>query len=220
MQLIRKYRKGNPIFNIFFCFGLQKPENCINKSAVNKLEQDKYLLEGLAKQDNKAIESIYRFNYQMIQHLIINNKGSYEDAADIFQEAMVILYEKSIEPNFILDCQIKTYLYSVARRLWLKKLEKLKKRGTQVDEFDQIVAVEQDLEHHERENEGFKIMQNAMAKIGEPCKGLLEEFYINKKSMQEISALYNYTNADNAKTQKYKCLNRLKKLFFSEYKNL
>ena len=62
-------------------------------------------------------------------------------------------------------------------------------------------------------------MENALAKIGEPCKGLLEAFYINKKQMQEIAVLFNYTNADNAKTQKYKCLNRLKKLFFAEYKN-
>ena len=31
--------------------------------------------------------------------------------------------------------------------------------------------------------------------------------------------LFGYTNADNAKTQKYKCLMRLKKLFFAQYKN-
>ena len=57
-----------------------------------------------------------------------------------------------------------------------------------------------------------------MAKIGEPCKSLLEAFYINKKQMQEIAHEFKYTNADNAKTQKYKCLVRLKKLFFAEYK--
>ncbi len=53
----------------------------------------------------------------------------------------------------------------------------------------------------------------------EPCKTLLEAFYINKKNMQEIAATFGYTNAENAKTQKYKCLVRLKKLFFSQYKN-
>jgi hypothetical protein len=61
-------------------------------------------------------------------------------------------------------------------------------------------------------------MEKAMAKIGEPCKSLLEAFYINKKQMQEIALEFKYTNADNAKTQKYKCLVRLKKLFFAEYK--
>jgi hypothetical protein len=37
--------------------------------------------------------------------------------------------------------------------------------------------------------------------------------------MQEIATDFKYTNADNAKTQKYKCLVRLKKIFFADYKN-
>jgi hypothetical protein len=58
-----------------------------------------------------------------------------------------------------------------------------------------------------------------MQRIGEPCKSLLQAFYIEKKSMPEIAVAFGYTNADNAKTQKYKCLIRLKKLFFAQYKN-
>ena len=62
-------------------------------------------------------------------------------------------------------------------------------------------------------------MENACNKIGEPCKSLLEAYYIQKKSMPEIAEHFGYTNADNAKTQKYKCLVRLKKIFFAQYKN-
>jgi hypothetical protein len=40
---------------------------------------------------------------------------------------------------------------------------------------------------------------------------------LNKKGMQELASEFGYTNADNAKNQKYKCLMRLKKLFFSQY---
>jgi len=187
---------------------------------VNTPGQDKILLEGLAKQDSTAIESLYRLNFQMVQNLILTNKGNAEDAADIFQEAMIVLYEKSINPDFILHCQIKTYLYSVCRRLWLKKLEKQKRIVIHTNEFDQVISVEEDLEKHEITTSNFRIMENALSKVGEPCKGILEAFYINKKHMQEIATLFKYTNADNAKTQKYKCLTRLKKLFFAEYKNL
>jgi hypothetical protein len=52
--------------------------------------------------------------------------------------------------------------------------------------------------------------------LGEPCKSLIESFYMHDKSMQDIVEIYQYTNTDNAKTQKYKCLNRLRKLFFNE----
>jgi hypothetical protein len=52
--------------------------------------------------------------------------------------------------------------------------------------------------------------------MGEPCKGILNAFYLENKSMTEIATHFGYTNAENAKTQKYKCLNRIRKLFFSE----
>jgi len=57
-------------------------------------------------------------------------------------------------------------------------------------------------------------MGNAMQLLGEPCKTIIEDFYIHNRSMQQICENFGYTNSDNAKTQKYKCLQRLKKLFF------
>jgi len=77
--------------------------------------------------------------------------------------------------------------------------------------------VEDDMEIHERRNAELGIMDRALNSLGEPCKSLLEAFYIEKKSMDQIALLFGYTNADNAKNQKYKCLMRLKKLFFSQY---
>jgi len=60
-------------------------------------------------------------------------------------------------------------------------------------------------------------MEKSLKNLGEPCKSLLEAYYHQKKNMVEIAASFGYTNADNAKNQKYKCLMRLKKLF-SQYK--
>ena len=65
----------------------------------------------------------------------------------------------------------------------------------------------------------FEIMEKALISLGEPCKSLLEAYYLQKQNMQVIAANFGYTNADNAKNQKYKCLMRLKKIFFTDYKN-
>ena len=186
---------------------------------MSTIEQDQLLLKGLAENDKNAIESIYRLNYKMIQTFVINNNGSADDARDIFQEAMVVLYEKSKATTFSLNCQIKTYVYSVCRRLWLKRLQQLSKFSTSVESLEEIVPVEEEVEEHEKINNDFILMEDAMNKIGEPCKSLLNAYYIYKKNMQEIATEFGYTNADNAKTQKYKCLVRLKKLFFAQYKN-
>ncbi len=183
------------------------------------IEKDKILLEGLAKNDKAAVEAIYKDNFNMVQSFILNNNGSTDDARDIFQEAMIVLYEKSRVANFSLHCQLKTYIYSVCRRLWLKRLQQLNRFTGQVESLEEVVPVEEELENHEKLNADFMMMEQAMSKIGEPCKSLLEAYYIQKKHMQEIAEGFGYTNADNAKTQKYKCLMRLKKLFFAQYKN-
>lgn len=186
---------------------------------VNRSASDIALLEGLARNEKDAIEKIYRDHYQMILHMIMINNGNPDDAADVFQEGMIVLFEKSKSKDFELNCQLKTYLYSVCRRLWLKKLNQQQRFGRQTDDLEQIAPVEEDMEVHEKRQQEFNIMENALQKIGEPCKSLLEAYYLQKKHMQQIAEEFSYTNADNAKTQKYKCLVRLKKLFFAQYKN-
>lgn len=186
---------------------------------MSTLEEEKLLLRGLAANDKQAIETIYRDNYAMIQAFILNNSGSHDDARDIFQEAMIVLFEKTRTETFELSSQLKTYIYSVCRRLWLKKLSQMNRYSGRLDNMEDTIPVDEDMELHEKRDTDFTLMENAMSKIGEPCKSLLDAYYIQKKHMQEIAADFGYTNADNAKTQKYKCLMRLKKLFFAQYKN-
>jgi RNA polymerase sigma factor (sigma-70 family) len=178
---------------------------------------EQILLQGLVNNDSKAIESIYKDNYNMIQAFILNNNGSYDDARDIFQEAMITLYEKAKSESFVLTCQIKTYIYSICRRLWLKRLQQMGKYISAGESLEETILVEEDLEIHEKRNAEFAIMERAMGSLGEPCKSLLDAYYIQKKGMTEIASEFGYTNADNAKNQKYKCLMRLKKLFFAQY---
>ena len=180
---------------------------------------EKALLQGLARSDRKAIETIYRENFNMVQALIINNSGSSDDAKDVFQEAMIVLYEKVRSGTFELNCLIKTYVYSVSRRLWLKRLQQKSHFAPVLEDAENTVQVDDEIEENERINVEFEAMDRAISSLGEPCKSLLEAYYLNRKSMQEIAVSFGYTNADNAKNQKYKCLMRLKKIFFAQYKN-
>ena len=178
---------------------------------------EQQLLNGLAKNDARAIETIYKNNFSMVQAFILNNNGSYDDARDIFQESMIVLFENVRPDSFVLTCQIKTYVYSICRRLWLKRLQQMSRFSGQVENLEETVPVEEDLEMQEKRNADFAIMERAMGSLGEPCKSLLEAYYLQKKGMTEIAETFGYTNADNAKNQKYKCLVRLKKLFFAQY---
>jgi RNA polymerase sigma factor (sigma-70 family) len=178
---------------------------------------EQLLLKGLVNNDSKAIDTIYKDNFNMVQAFILNNNGTYDDARDIFQEAMITLYEKAKSESFVLTSQIRTYVYSVCRRLWLKRLQQMGRYVPQLEGFEETIAVEDDVEIHEKKNADFAIMERALGSLGEPCKSLIEAYYIHKKGMADIAEEFGYTNADNAKNQKYKCLVRLKKLFFSQY---
>jgi len=186
---------------------------------VNPDIKEKELLEGLALGDKKAVETIYKDNFNMVQSLVINNNGSAQEAKDVFQEAIIVLLQKARSGSFELNCQIKTYVYSVCRRIWLKKLQQYNRYTNEVEGMVGTVPVEEDVEEYEKRDQEFAMMEKAISSLGEPCKSLIEAFYIQKRNMQDIASQFGYTNADNAKNQKYKCLMRLKKLFFAQYKN-
>lgn len=180
---------------------------------------ERNILDGIAQNDSRAIEKVYKDNFGLVQNFVIRNSGTYDDARDIFQEAMLVLYEKSRQEGFTLTCQLKTYIYSICRRLWLKRLQQSFRYGTPVESLEEVVPVEEEIEEKEKLDADFGLMDGALKSLGEPCKSLLEAYYFEKKQMVEIAEQFGYTNADNAKNQKYKCLMRLKKLFFAQYKH-
>ena len=168
--------------------------------------------------DTEALSKVYKANFPSIMHFVLSNNGSEQEAKDIYQDAMIVFYEKLQDRNFQLNCQIKTFLYSICRRLWLKRLAEKNKYVSQLDDFEPFLKIDEldiDLEEHETQ---FDILTQALNQLGDPCRAVLKGFYIEKKSMQQIADEMGYTNPDNAKNQKYKCLQRLKKLFFKSFK--
>ena len=44
---------------------------------------------------------------------MLNNNGNEDDAKDIFQESIIVLYEKVKAGKFELSSKLKTFIYSV-----------------------------------------------------------------------------------------------------------
>ncbi|TCC91117.1 sigma-70 family RNA polymerase sigma factor [Pedobacter hiemivivus] len=175
---------------------------------------DREVVLGILNNSEEALNKLYAGYFPMILQFILNNNGDEDDAKDVYQEGIIVLYNKIKSGNFELSSKLKTYIYSVCRRIWLKKLSQQSKKSNDVTDFDDLISVEEDVEQHEEKDRQFDKMQSALLHLGEPCKTIIQDFYINNLSMQDICEKFGYTNTDNAKTQKYKCLQRLKKLFF------
>ena len=185
------------------------------------LNTDNQLLKALAAGDREVTGELYRRNYPIVKGWIVKSGGSEADCADIFQEALVVLFSKVQDEEFTLTSSIGTYLFAISKHFWYKKLERQGRNPSILWEDtntleDLHTGHDDDIKiHHEREVH-YQQLNLALDQIGEPCRSLLMAYYHEDKNMQEISASFGYTNAENAKNQKYKCLNRLKKLFFSQ----
>jgi RNA polymerase sigma factor (sigma-70 family) len=188
----------------------------VSKDLKGLIPTDSEVILGILNNSESVLKRLYVAYFPMVLQLIINNNGSPDDAKDIYQEAIIILYNKIKAGDFELSSKLKTFLYSVCRRLWLKRLSQMSRYGGDIRDFQDYGDVEDDVEKQNDMDIQYGKMESALGLLGEPCKTIMEDFYIHNRSMQDICDRFGYTNADNAKTQKYKCLQRLKKLFFQQ----
>lgn len=184
-------------------------------SATRNQFTDAEFIEGLRTGNEAALKALYKKYYNIVLKIVVNNSGSSEAAQDIYQETIIVLFENAQKPGFTLNCQLQTFIYSIAKRLWLKQLRNnsnLTKLSN--DSEEELVDVSEEMNSHLQKEEALQRMGKSLDELGEPCKTIITDFYIHRLSMDQISEKFGYTNSDNAKTQKYKCLQRLKKYFF------
>lgn len=176
---------------------------------------DELLIEGIKLDRNDALEVLYKKYYTSVQHLVIANNGTEQDAKDIYQETIIIVYEKFRYGNTILSCSLKTFIYSIARNLWLKKLNGVQKKSISIDENESFLDLSDDMSQAQNNEHLYSQIEQAMETLGEPCRSLIEDFYLKGLNISGITEKYAYNNSDTAKTQKYKCLMRLKRMFLN-----
>jgi RNA polymerase sigma factor (sigma-70 family) len=179
---------------------------------------DELILKEIRRKNEVAVRELYRTHYPMVFYLISSNNGTEQEAKDVYQEAFIAFYERAQQADFVLTCRIKTYLYAVSRRLWLKRLWEKKRFDGKIEEKESFAGIEEEMVDFEEREKTFDMMKRSLDALGDPCRSILEDFYIKELTMDNIRDKFGYTNSDNAKNQKYKCLQRLKKIFFSYYK--
>ncbi len=175
-------------------------------------------MQGIRLSEEAAIRHLYTVCYPIIRNLVLKNSGTEEDIDDILQEGIIVFYEKVKSDNFTITCSITTFIYSVCRNLWLKNLKKKSLNVTFTKTHESIDFTDDAIDEENILNEKQKILLEALKELGDHCKSILTHFYYEQFSMEMIAEKFGYTNADTAKTQKYKCLKRLKSMMFLKMK--
>jgi RNA polymerase sigma factor (sigma-70 family) len=162
------------------------------------------LIEGIAHGDNEALKFIYKENFRIIKHLIISNKGNASDAKDVFQETMVILYRKIRENNINITSSLNTYIYAVARILWLKELTRRKKNSEIYDTEDNFIGKIPDIIDLIEKNERLRLFREKFEELSEDCKKVIRMFLI-KVSVKDITHIMGYSSEQHTKNRHYRC---------------
>ena len=172
----------------------------------------KKIIENIRHGNNrKAIKALYKA-FPSIKSYICKNGGDMEDAKDIFHDALMVFHQNAINKHdFALTCSVNTYLYRVAMYMWKDRLKK--KNKIQSIDFDAYsVSIEDGIEVYLAQEEKFNLLDKILLNIGKNCLEILTKYYLQKMSMAEIAKAMDYSSVNVAKTRKYKCIEKAKKI--------
>lgn len=153
-----------------------------------KFTSDESVIQGILCSEDRALAHLYHEYADMVTHLIITNSGSEDDADDIFQDTIIVIYEKIKSGGFKLYSSLKTFIYSVSRNLWLYKLRQ-KARDSRLNESFMAIPIEDiDVDHFYEEDNNHNKVTEYIKLLGESCKKILLMYYYEKLSTKDIAA--------------------------------
>jgi RNA polymerase sigma factor (sigma-70 family) len=182
------------------------------KSSLFFLHTDARILDLIRKGDEETLVMLYDANYRLILAYVTRNHGTEDDAEDLLQESLVVLWERVRSGQFEYAAKLSTFIFGTVKNMWSRRLAKMRKEiPTEIDpdeHSDGALSALDDL----IETEQAKMVRDALEKIGEQCKKLLMLFYWEELSMEEIAAQMGFANAATAKAKKYQCKKALEKV--------
>jgi RNA polymerase sigma factor (sigma-70 family) len=171
---------------------------------------DNTLLDKLKTGDNSSFELLYKFYFPSIAAYIKQNQGNNEDAEDIFQETIIVLLHKTRQPDFILTSSLKTYLYSISKNLWLKRLRDNRIRIVDGDMSLSTYGTETEVIELEPEISREEKVENWLQKITRNCQNVLKALFFYEEPMDNLMIKMGWKNKHTASNQKHKCIQQIK----------
>ena len=175
------------------------------------------LVKAIQANDESVLETLYQENYFKTEKYIVENSGSLEQVKDTYQEAFIAVWENVQNNKFIPKNQtaLNGYIYTIAKNKWLDYLKSAQyKKTNTLDAYEHKIESETDMAYDAFDEQNDSKLEKVVTNfndIDQACKNLLEVFYYESKSLREIAAKFNITEA-SARNKKYRCLEKLRAL--------
>lgn len=183
---------------------------------------DTAIINGIKVRDVGVINYLYYKFYKQIGFMVITNSGTKMDAEDLFQEALIVIYQKFSKGSLELISSFYTYLYSICWHIWLQQLRK-RNLELQYHGISDLNTWEDDkiMKDFIDESEKFQLFQDHFLRLSQPEQKVLR-LYLNKTPSNEVAILMGYKSGNYAKFRKFICKEKLKNSIMNDpkYKKL
>lgn len=166
---------------------------------------------------NRPVRYLYEHYFEDAATEIKLRGGSDDDAADMFQEAVLILIEKIKTGKFRQESSIKTFLVGIARNLWLFEKRTRERRSSRemlytISEGSDINTEDLDIGERIFSKSNTDVIQTLFKQVGEVCSKILIGFYYENSSMKNLLQRFHFDNEQVLRNRKSRCMKKLKKL--------
>jgi len=180
--------------------------NLLNVPKLKSLSIEQ-IINGILNRDQQVLKEIYNLYFPYVKRFILDNNGDPQNAKDVFQEAIILIYRKIKNGNFEINSSFKTYIYSVSRFIWLKQLEKERNDKQNKENYVAYEQIEDFVDEYKK-NKEYRLYQHHFKRLGEDCQKLLRMFY-QKVPLSVIAKELGYDGSMYIKRKKFKCKEQL-----------
>ena len=184
------------------------------QTVLKQGHSDNSLLTKIAEGDRHALHVLYQKHREAFLGWACKRyQCSEDDAADLYQDAIIVLYENALAGKITGNSKLRTYLFGVGKNLILKNYEQYKRFADLETEDPRdnktpVSAVDESIILTERQ----QALQLALQELGEACRRLLIRFYYDKFSTEAMMSEFGYKTKDVVKSQKARCMRSLRNL--------
>jgi RNA polymerase sigma factor (sigma-70 family) len=169
-----------------------------------KLPTDKALIQGIRNHDSPVLQHVYDTYYPIIEGYIVHNQGSRDQARDIFQEAMIVVYNKVKLGQLELTCKFGTYLFAICKKMWIQERKKYLLRNEKLRQQAMVVEDPGPADDPLLQNHLNHLFNKHFGDLSEDCQKILS-MYFNNFSVEDIRTAMNYKNLHHTADRKYRC---------------
>lgn len=182
------------------------------KASLFFLNTDAKILDLIRQGNEEALVMLYHANRKMIMAFVTRNNGTPDDGEDLLQESLLVLWERVRAGRFEYSAKLSTFLFGTARNMWMRRLANKRRESPAILDPDSYSDGGASLLENLIVSEEAAMVQEALKKIGAPCRQLLLLFYWEELSMEEIAGRMGFANADTVKSKKYQCKKALERV--------